>query len=154
MSLTVPLEGFGSGSNPLNFKVVGNPQPENPKVNTIWIDTDVPIASYDFNATEPQAPAEGAVWFPTGTFSSAEFNALKKNGIMVYPLSAKQYVNGVWVDKTAKSYQDGAWVDWIIHLYNQGDECVDITGGWVNTQYRSNFTQLCTMSKNANGITL
>ena len=33
----------GSGGAPLNFKVVGNPQPSNPKVNTIWVDTDVPI---------------------------------------------------------------------------------------------------------------
>lgn len=38
------------GGNPLNFKVVGNPQPNNPKENTIWIDTDVPITGWQFSA--------------------------------------------------------------------------------------------------------
>lgn len=55
---------------------------------------------------------EGTVLFNIGTNSHVGFNALKKNGIQVYPLSAKQYVSGAWVGKTAKSYQGGAWVDW------------------------------------------
>ena len=75
--------------------------------------------------------ATGQVWFPVGTSSPVEFNALKKNGITVYPLSAKQYVSGAWVDKTAKSYQNDAWVDWWKgELYTAGDEWVSITGGW------------------------
>lgn len=67
--------------------------------------------------------ADGQVWFLTGTSSTASFNALKKNGIQVYPISAKQYINGAWVDKTAKSYQNGGWVDWIppdIYLVKNG----------------------------------
>ena len=143
----------GGGAS-LNFKVVGNPQPSNPSENTIWINTDTEITSWIFSATEPEAPAEGMVWIPTGTSSTAGFNALKKNGIQVYPISAKQYVGGAWVEKNAKSYQDGVWVDWLIYLYKEGNEYANFTGGWVNTQYRSSFTQLCTMSKNANGITL
>ena len=42
--------GGGAG---LNFKVVGNPQPSNPVENTIWVDTDTPITSWVFSATEP-----------------------------------------------------------------------------------------------------
>lgn len=73
---------------------------------------------------------EGTVWIQTGTSSTAEFNALKNDGITVYPLSAKQYIDGVWVSKIAKTYQNGAWVDWILNLYNNGDECISVTGGW------------------------
>ena len=68
--------------------------------------------------------------FSTGTSSAVAFNAVKKNTVMVYPLSAKQMVGGTLVDKTAKSYQNGEWVDWIVYLYNKGNQYVSITGGW------------------------
>ena len=232
MSIIVPLEGFGGGSNPLNFKVVGNPQPSNPAENTIWVNTIVDITSWHFGAEEPNVyniqpiadsdpwnltcpddpkagkiinftipktvsgtleairlyhagkdkmycvrqfdgsvaaawPAgakvsvmlsdetykigdwvgngtarilaweeyyhkEGTVWILTGTSSSTAFNALKKNGITVYPISAKQYVGGAWLDKTAKSYQGGAWTEWWNGvLFENADQYEDITGGWV-----------------------
>lgn len=120
----------GAGGTALNFQVVGNPQPSNPKENTIWIDTNVPISSYVFSAEQPKGIPD-MVWISTGKSSTIEFNALKKNSIQVYPISAKQYIDGAWVDKTAKSYQNGKWVDWVTYLYNTGNECNDITGGWV-----------------------
>ena len=122
--------GVGSGGG-LNFKVVCNPQPAYPKENTIWVDTDVDITSWIFSATEPSPAEAGMVWIAVGTSSTVEFNALKKNGIQVYPISAKQYIGGAWVDKTAKSYQGGEWVEWVTYLYKSGDECTDITGGFT-----------------------
>ena len=121
----------GGGAN-LNFKVVGGAvQPENPGENTLWINTDVGIEGWTFAADEDGA-AEGEVWFPTGSNSQTPFNALKKNSVTVYPLTAKQYVNGAWVDKTAKIYQNGAWNElWNGKLYDHGDEYVYITGGFV-----------------------
>ena len=81
----------GCGSGGLNFKVVGGTsQPTNPKENTIWVNTSTTITGYVFSAAEPAAPEEGMVWITTGTSSTVEFNALKKNGIQVYPISAKQ----------------------------------------------------------------
>jgi hypothetical protein len=77
------------------------------------------------------------VWIAIDTFSSGDFNALKENGIQVYPISAKQYVSGAWVGKTAKSYKNGKWVDWITYLYNAGDECTSLTGGWKNRGWGS-----------------
>lgn len=74
---------------------------------------------------------EGTVWISTGASSPVTFNALKNNNITVYPISAKQYVSGAWVDKTAKSYQSGEWVDWIIYMYNKGNQYTDLTGGWT-----------------------
>lgn len=120
--------GAGGGAG-LNFKVVGNPQPENPRENTIWVDTDK-INNYYFSATQPENMVEYDVWFPTGTSSPVAFSATKKNPVMVYPKSAKQMVSGSLVDVTAKSYQGGKWVNLAKYLYNYGDLCTDVTGGW------------------------
>ena len=100
------------GGAPLNFKVVPNPQPDTAKENTIWVDTDR-INNYYFSATQPEGMVDYDVWFPVGTSSTVEFNALKKGGIQVYPLSAQQMVSGVLKDVTAKSYQGGVWKEWI-----------------------------------------
>jgi hypothetical protein len=128
-------DGFktrGGGSNPLNFDVVGNPQPTNPKGNTIWINTDIDITGYYFSATQPENMAEGEVWILIGSASDIAFSATKKNPVMVYPLSAKQKIDGALVDVTAKSYQNGEWGDWWNgELYDSGDEFESVTGGWI-----------------------
>jgi hypothetical protein len=86
--------------------------------------------------------ATGQVWIPTGTSSTVAFNALKKNAIQVYPLTAKQYTGGAWVNKTAKSYQNGVWTDLLEYLYSPGDEWENITGGWISEgkKYSSSAT--------------
>lgn len=156
---TVFLHGNGgSGGGGLNFRVIGGTSaPTNPKENDIWVNTDVKITSYIFSATEPGSPAEGMVWISVGISSSIEFNALKKNGIQVYPISAKQYIGGVWTDVTAMSYQGGTFVTWIVYLYNLGDECKDLTGGWATRAwaYDSNYkTKTPTLTKNADSLTI
>ena len=94
------------------------------KENTIWVNTSVAIPSWAFSATEPGSPVAGMVWISTGTSSSAEFNALKKNAIQVYPASAKQYVGGAWSNVEAWLYQNGEWVQFSAefdgYLYNAG----------------------------------
>ena len=142
--------GGGAG---LNFKVVGNPQPETAKDNTIWVNTDAKITSWVFSATQPETAEEGLVWFTTGTSSPVSFNALKKNGIQVYPISAKQYVGGAWVNKTTQIYQGGKWIDLIKCLYNYGDECADVTGGWIAVQPQSSYPK-DTTTKNADNLYL
>jgi hypothetical protein len=258
-------KGFKQGAggvSPLNFKVVGNPQPTNPKENTIWVDTDVKITGYQFSAGyqgknllkntatsqtingvtftvnedgsvtvngtataisdfyfwgsttdsgsylyipkgsrvvgsdesslrwiarektagaviamsainsllaerdcyfygifirasqdmtnngrvvypmirpagtddtyEPYGYAqEGFVWIKTGTSSTAAFNALKKNGIQVYPISANQYTGGAWVAKPTKIRKNSAWVDFRTYMMQGGADKSDITGGWI-----------------------
>lgn len=120
----------GGGSGGLNFEVVGNPKPTNPKENTVWIDTDEEITSWVFSSTEPETPTEGMVWAKTGESGAVEFDVLKKNSIYIFPLFAKQYISGVWVDVAAKIYQNGAWVDWTLFLYNKGNIFEPLTGGW------------------------
>lgn len=128
--------GGGSGGG-LNFKVVGGTStPASPKENTIWVNTDAEISNWAFSATEPEAPTAGMVWISIGTFSPVEFNALKKNGIQVYPLKAKQYISGAWVDVTAMSYQGGAWAEWWNgELFINGNQYEAFTGGWVRSDY-------------------
>ena len=120
----------------VNFKVVGGTtQPTDPSENTIWVNTDTAISGWVFSASAPAEPVEGLVWLQTGTYSNVEFNALRKNGIQVYPLTAKQYVDSTWVEKTAYSYQDGNWVAWLRReiLYEPGNENIPVTGGWTYT---------------------
>lgn len=135
----------GGGGAALNFKVMGGTaEPSNPAENTIWIDTDAKITGWLFSSHQPENPAEGMVWISTSTSSTAPFNALKKNVIMVYPLSAKQYVNGAWVNKTAKTYQGGKWVDWIVYVVPSN------TFSWFsNNKYRGNVTK-----NNDNSVTV
>ena len=106
-------------------------------------------------ATEPDGIAdEGIVWIKTGTSSAAEFNALKKNGITVYPLSAKQYVDGAWVTKIAKSYLSGEWKDWGTFLFANGDQFTELTGGWgINSSSGLTCTVGDTLSFNVTGST-
>lgn len=111
-------KGFkhGAGGTFLNVKVVAYATEEEQnavtaKENTIGVITTDKITSWDYNASEPTAPTEGMVWICTNTASVVVFNALNKNGIQIYPIFAKQYVSGAWVQKTAKIWQGGEWVD-------------------------------------------
>ena len=142
MSKIVPLEGFGGGSSsPLNFKIVAYATEEElaaaqPAENTIGVVTTNTITSWIFDAIEPTDPIEGMVWITTGTSSTVAFNALKKNNITVYPGSTMQYVGGSWVDVNAHCYQGGKWVQFSeiikeLYLYNLGDMCEEVTGGWT-----------------------
>ena len=118
MSKFVTLHGFGgSGGSELNFEVVGGTtQPENPKENTIWVNTDVEISSWVFSVTEPAEPEVGIVWFCISDFSPVEFNALKKNTLQVYPISAKQYVSNEWKDIPVLNYDGEEWKEWKVSI--------------------------------------
>ena len=79
---------------------------------------------------------------------------MAEGNITVYPISAKQYIGGAWVDVAAKSYQGGAWVDWIRYLYHAGNEYTDITGGWEKKNKLSTSTATGSMTKNADHVYL
>lgn len=125
--------GGGGAAASLNFKVVGGTsRPSSPGENTVWVNTDTAVSSWVLSPVEPEA-AEGLVWISMGSASAAAFNALKKNGIMIYPIAAKQYVDGAWANKAAEIYRNGAWQSFsteAVYLYNSGDTCDDVTGGY------------------------
>lgn len=143
--MIINMTGGGGGGAALNFDVKAYATEEallaaTPKENTIGIITTNKITGWLFSATEPENPSEGMVWISTGTASTTEFNALKKNGIQVYPLSAKQYISGAWVDVTAMSYQGGEWHGWLPsnRLFWLGDYRNEITGGWAVSKMGNN----------------
>lgn len=155
------LYGNG-GSRQLNFKVVGGTSaPDSPSENTIWVNTDTAITSWVFSAEEPQEAAEGLVWIKTGSSSAVALNALKKNGIKVYPISVMQYVASTtaeWVKRTAKTFIGGAWVDWWdgSTLYASGDEIEQTTGGWSAQAFKASndvgSLKAPTVTKNAENM--
>lgn len=129
--MVTEIAGITTGVE-LNFDVVGGTtEPDNLTENMIWVNTDVEISSYIFSSVEPGNLIDGMVWISVGNSSTAAFNALKENSLMVYPFSAKQYISGAWVSVEAKSYQNGEWVNlWDGGLFESGDQFVGITGGW------------------------
>lgn len=125
-----------------NYSVVGGlEQPANPTENMIWVQTETEeIGKVYFSGIEPSNCADNDIWISTSSNSSVvAFDSIRiGNDTMqtIYPISAKQYIGGAWVDKTAKSYQNGVWVDWTICLFADGNECDHITGGWVGVAAR------------------
>ena len=117
----------GGGSS-LNFKVVGNPQPTSPKENTIWIASDNEITGWVFRDTQPSGLASGNVWIETGQYDNGKFNAVRQNGIMVYPVRAWQYIDGQLVSVPAQIYKNGQWHEWWTGAIFVGG--VDYVGGF------------------------
>lgn len=118
------------GGTALNFKVAGGTAaPADAGENTLWINTATAVTGWSISETAPETPAAGMVWICTGPSGTAAFNALRKNAIVICPVSARQYVSGAWVVKDAKIYQGGQWVDWTMYLYNKGVEYVDPSTG-------------------------
>lgn len=132
-------KGFkhGAGGASLNFKVVRYDTEEQlkastPKPNTIGVITETDITGWIFSGTEPAEPVDGLVWFVLSDRSSVEFNALKKYTMMVYPVTARQYVDGALVSVTAMTYQSGEWGYWWNgELYTPCNEHTRFTGGWI-----------------------
>ena len=53
----------------------------------------------------------GDLWVETAAASDKEFNALKKNTLMVYPVKLHQYVDDELLDLEGKIRLDGKWID-------------------------------------------
>lgn len=74
--------------------------------------------------------ATGQVWISNGTSSGVEFNALKKNGLFVYPVVVWQYKYGKWSTTHAEIFKNGQWVQFssvfsatIVITYPAGSTC-------------------------------
>lgn len=128
----------GTYEGELNFEIVGGTtEPENPKENTIWINTDVPIVWWVFYGGDPDeswGTNEGIVYITVNTRGGAiRLNILKNNEITIFPVRAKQKINGTYVDVEAKIYQNGQWVDWTVYLFSNGTLNETVTGGITGT---------------------
>lgn len=130
---TICFQG-GAGGGTLNFSVEAfaslDALPETAGENTVAIITDTPITGYGFYSSQPSVTTDGFVWIDTATASNASFNALAENALMVYPVSAQQYIGGAWVSKAMRVYKNGEWASPSFLLYQSGDQFSSVTGGW------------------------
>ena len=122
--------GGSGGAAGLDLRVTGGTvQPAAPRENDIWVDTDIPIGSWVFSASEPEDPIPGMVWIEIGAASDVAFNALKKNEITVYPLWVRQYTDSAFADRYAYIFRSGGWVRFseiVTELYIIKDGNVDV----------------------------
>lgn len=147
------LHGNG-GSNPLNFKVVASSTaPSSPKENTVWVKTSVamPYAYLNMQPAPTWANDKGVVTITyepirgSGniTASTATLSLLSKktngvNRILAQFTGCYQNQDGTvsgWKAMNAYIYKSGSWVQFSsevtrVYLYNAGDACESVTGGW------------------------
>ena len=116
----------------INFQIIGGTtQPENPKENTLWVDTSEAITGWTFRTDEPNDPVEGMVWLEHQHVGT-EFNAITENSIYVKLAAVFQYKDGSWENRDAEIYQNGEWsVVWNRCLFDAGNQFSAITGGWL-----------------------
>lgn len=119
---------YGNGSAGAGLTIVsGLTEPVKPKENMIWVKSDKAGKKYVFAEDAPEAPAEGLIWFSaTG------------DGIIT---QANVYGDGVWNRVDAYMYLSGAWVhiaSAVVYLYNKGDTCDAVSGGWEAARWYIN----------------
>ena len=112
--------GSGGGGAGLNV-VTGLSEPVSAKENTVWVKSDKAGKKYVFSEAAPENPSEGLIWFRA---TSA--------GIIT---QADVYIGGAWVAADVYMYLGGTWVQiasaWSGVLFENGNQYVDITGGWT-----------------------
>lgn len=155
--------GAGGGRSELNFRVVGSPeQPSTPRVNDIWVSTSDEITTWVFDVSEPVAPVAGMVWIQVNLKSSSPLNALKRNGIQLYPVGAKQYDGSNWTDVTGKMWSGAEWVKIgfpYYYIVNAGG-VADYAAGWASignaysSQNSDGSIYLATTSSASGSITM
>lgn len=159
--MQIPILGKDSGSGTgtdLNFTIVGGTtQPENPKENTIWVNTDIEITGQSFSAKEPSNPIEGMIWIDwnngdlsQGVSITNDFDAI------VYLYKASQYISGLWYVKYAYIYNNNTWLDLPgleVHIYDQGKQYYKlVTSGYSRDADTGYNTSLGTVNFNSTGI--
>lgn len=119
-------------SDPLDLRIKAYPTEEAmlsavPRENTIGVVMDK-MGRWVFSPKEPEAE-EGLLWITTGTASAAATNALRKNGILLCPVQAQKYVEGIWQRVDAASYLGGSWIRWAADrkIYESGGSHVNLT---------------------------
>jgi hypothetical protein len=138
------MSGGGGSGDVLTFKVFGGTaSPTKATHNTLWANTDHEITRYVFSATEPNNPIEGMLWITIGDTSVMKHSsAVGDDWIIVYPMTAKQYIDGIWLEVVIKSYQYGEWKTFITYVYKNGIEYTDVakfvaSGGEDNIQFNA-----------------
>lgn len=140
------------------------------KENTIWIKTSIAMpywttASGDAMPTWTAAQGNVVFWWKgvtsdlANSATSAGFRVVKYNSVkgnlFLIPVSCYQQVDAGtaknWKSMNAYIYKSGKWVqfsDETVYLYNAGDTCESVTGGWASKGGEWNDNTVWVGSKN------
>ena len=123
--------GGGLGLDKLN--VIGSvTEPANPTKNTIWIKTDIEVTDYSLSSFQPNSTDPGLAWIRLAD-TGGELPVGKNGRVLLHILSARLWNGSTWDYKDGYIYNDSQWVQFSfigLDLYDAGDECKDLTGGW------------------------
>ena len=100
---------FKLGKSSLSFRVIAaSAVPEVGNENIVVVVSDVPMTNWTLSPRAPEGlpRRDGDVWLQYSTVGG-NFNLLKTNVMMVIIMSAKQYIDGEWVDKDFEVHQGG-----------------------------------------------
>lgn len=132
------IAGGGAGLN-LSVKAYASAEslPASTREGTVAVITDIQIANYIFSDLEPASKSKGTVWINTSGGSIAY--PVDKNGVLtLYPAKCSVYDGSSWVLCDAHLYKYGKWSQFAARTYlffDNGDQCVDVTGGWTKEGY-------------------
>lgn len=139
-----PTNARGGGGG-LNLKVVGGTtQPTNPRENTIWVKTTTAITGYVLSPTQPETGTEGLVWLKTAD-TGVEINVGRKNAVLLHLAMGTLYTGSAWKDVECFVFRNEVWTQFSFlrtYLYNAGDQCAALTGGWKITNHGSGTSKL------------
>lgn len=136
------MRGGGSavGGTGLNI-LYGEERPETAEPETVWVSTTKGSGAYILSPEEPEGE-EGLVWFQTGD-SGISVTMESPVKAVFHLLNAYIYLDGSWTFLAeAGVYRDGAWIlfcESYLKLYDNGDQCTDITGGYTGGGYYANY---------------
>ncbi len=93
-----------------NFTVTGGTtEPVAAMENTLWVETEAAIPGWILSPLEPETAEEGTVWISTGSQGDIRFNALRMQELWIIPQGCRQYLSGVWTDKTLRLRSGETW---------------------------------------------
>ena len=128
----ITLGGGGSGGSELTV-VGGTTRPAKPTNNMVWVNTSHEITYVVFAAEyTPETIPNGLLWISIGASGTIDANAYVGDDVIeIYPINAKHRIDEAWVDVATQTFQNGLWRNWWTgQLYEDGNEYLDITGGW------------------------
>ena len=114
----IGLTNAGGGGGGLRV-AVGMTAPANPRDGVVWVESATAGKKYVVSKTEPQNPATGLIW-------------IALSGDSIITAKVYEYNGSSWASTSAYIYANGEWVQFsynIVYLYNEGDKCVNLTGG-------------------------
>jgi len=126
--------------------VGGTTRPESVKNNTIWLNTDVNIPSWQISYQEPENPETGMVWIEINYETDIKMDLATTPFIIFGIGTSYQYINDEWSAVSAEIYTDGHYYASNLVLYNTGrynnayewslrnPDLIWSTGEYVNTK--------------------